>query len=319
MVVLEEVLRHRLRSQREPDGTVTYSLNRDSRRWSATRWQVLAVAVGARMTGFLKGRRFLTEVSPLLSELMRSLRPSQRLELEALARKIHVVGAGQKRYDRNEEHQEKLAQLLDGLLLEQPVALSYHSHSAQQRGQPASEMEVHPLCLVLHRGALYFVVRVPAWEGALRLLALDRILDARLEMDAPRFQVPTDFEPQRHFASAFGIWTGTERHKVSIRIEAEYAPYVAERSWHPSQRMTFDEQGRLLLEMTLGDLHEVEEWLLGMGQKAEILEPGGLLCYGRRRRQYVRVDCATKAVSCQSRVVTPSAPSPRSSAQGKGF
>lgn len=276
MGVLDEVLEHRLRFTREPDGTVVYHLDRATRTWPVERWQLLAVAIGVRMTGFLRGRRFANEVSPLLSELMHSVRASHRLEVDALGRKIHVVDTGRKRYDRDEAKQEHLVALMDGLLLEQPVTLSYLSHRSKTEGQEPRALTVNPLCMVLHRGAMYFVVLVPTvGEGSI-LLALDRIQEARVEMDAPPFLVPRDFDPQRYFESAFGIWTGGESQRVILRIDADYAPYVAERSWHSSQEMRWDDQGRLILELQLGELREIEEWILGMGEKVEVLEPSAL-------------------------------------------
>ena len=282
LVVLREVLDHRLERSESPDGTVVFHLDRATT-WPTTRWQVLAVAVGARMTGFLRGKRFANEVSPLLSALLHSVRARQRLEVEDLGRKIHVVDTGRKRYDLDEAKQDRLAAMMDGLLLEQPVTLTYQSPGAIAAGRPPRTLVTHPFTMVLHRGGVYFIVRVPARAEDPILLALDRILEAKVDLDSASFTVPVDFDPGNYFASAFGIWTGVEPHLVRIRIDADYAPYVAERSWHPSQEFTEDDQGRLILSMHLGELREVEEWILGMGEKVEILEPAALRARVRER------------------------------------
>jgi hypothetical protein len=282
--VLGDVLGYRLERTMGTDGKVVYHLDRAST-WPTTRWQVLAVAVGARMTGFLQGRRFAKEVSPLLSALLHSVRDGQRLDVEDLGRKIHVVDSGRKRYDLDEAKQERLAAMMDGLLLEHPVALSYHSPGARVAGRPPRALTTHPFSMVLHRGGVYFMVRVPEWGDEPILLSLDRIIEAKVEQDSPRFAVPADFDPGAYFASAFGIWTGDEAHQVRLRIDADYAPYVVERSWHPSQETSWDDQGRLVLTLHLGELREVEEWIMGMGEKAEVLEPETLRTQVRERHQ----------------------------------
>jgi len=282
LVVLGDVLGLRLERTMGPDGMVVYHLDRAST-WPTTRWQVLAVAFGARMTGFLRGKRFANEVSPLLSALLHSVRDRQRLEVEGLGRKIHVVDTGHKRYDLDEAKQDRLAAMMDGLLLEQPVSLRYQSPGARAAGRPPRTLTTHPFSMVLHRGGVYFVVRVPERGDAPILLALDRIIEAEVEIDCPSFTLPEDFDPGAFFASAFGIWTGDEAHQVRLRIDADYAPYVAERSWHPSQETTWDDQGRLLLTLRLGELREVEEWLMGMGEKVDVLGPQALRVRVRER------------------------------------
>ena len=49
--------------------------------------------------------------------------------------------------------------------------------------------------------------------------------------------------------------------------------------------MRWDDQGRLVLELQLGELREIEEWILGMGEKVEVLEPSALRARVRDRHR----------------------------------
>jgi predicted DNA-binding transcriptional regulator YafY len=67
------------------------------------------------------------------------------------------------------------------------------------------------------------------------------------------------------------VW-GEPQH-VAIRFRADQAPYVKERTWHSSQKITAEQDGSIVLEMDVADLDEVKRWLLGFGGSSEVLEP----------------------------------------------
>ncbi len=120
-------------------------------------------------------------------------------------------------------------------------------------------------------------------EGARILLSLDRIQHAVLSTDQATFRPPADFDAKTHFKNAFAIWGGSNLFDVRLRIDASYASYVMERTWHHSQHMRPDEQGRLLVDLQVGQLKEVEEWVLSMGEFVQVLEPPALRTAVMRR------------------------------------
>jgi predicted DNA-binding transcriptional regulator YafY len=54
------------------------------------------------------------------------------------------------------------------------------------------------------------------------------------------------------------------------------ARFIAERVWHPSQKLTHRKDGSVILEMTLADLGEVASWVLSFGPTAVVLAPAQL-------------------------------------------
>lgn len=255
-----------------------------------TLWQVLAVAVGARMTGFLSGRAFETEVGPVLQRLRSSLPASQRYKVADLESKIHVVGTGQKDYRRQPAKQRKLANMIEGLLGRLPLDVRYHSYRRKEDGRPPVALRIHPLCLTLYNGAAYFVVDVVDCDDAKlrdkRIgLALDRLLSIDKVPAAQSFEDLDDFDPAEFYKDAFGVWTGEERHEVRLLIDKQYAPYVEERFWHVEQDTMRTGTDELLVELRLSNLQEVQDWILTMGEHVEVLGPPELRSAIQQRLQ----------------------------------
>jgi predicted DNA-binding transcriptional regulator YafY len=67
------------------------------------------------------------------------------------------------------------------------------------------------------------------------------------------------------------IWGETQ--EVKIRFSASQAPYIRERTWHPSQTIETEPDGSTILTLKVADLGEVKFWLIGFGVEATVLSP----------------------------------------------
>jgi proteasome accessory factor B len=108
-------------------------------------------------------------------------------------------------------------------------------------------------------------------RGALRTFALTRITGVATTKTA--FKRPMDFSPEKFFASALGVLGGAGDWRVVIRFTAAAAERVREREWHESQEIRELPDGKLELQLRLGALEEVEQWILGWGAAAEVVGP----------------------------------------------
>ncbi len=278
--VLEEVLGGRLVRKDTPGVGMRWLLDRPRASWKTTRWQVLALALGARMARFLSGRRFDTEVAGVIEQLRESMLPGRRLDVRRLEKKIHVISPGWKEYRKNERAQRQLDEMVEGLLSDRPVELRYLSPSRAEKGEAPRALRVRPLTLVVFRQAAYFVVDVlggdPSKVGRRILLALDRIEGASCDREAEMMEAVHDYEPSAYFASSFGLFTSQEAARVRLKVASGYATYVRERAWHPSQLMEESMEGDLLVELEVAPGWELQDWILGMGEHVEVLEPAEL-------------------------------------------
>ena len=58
-----------------------------------------------------------------------------------------------------------------------------------------------------------------------------------------------------------------------IRFDSYIAPYVKERTWHPSQQLEEMKDGSVILSMNVEGIAEIRSWVLSFGSHAEVLEP----------------------------------------------
>ncbi len=107
----------------------------------------------------------------------------------------------------------------------------------------------------------------------MRVFAVHRVESATLT--SRRFKVPPTFSFDEFTKSAFQLIGGEGQHVV-IRFRADQVPFITERIWHSSQRITQQNDGGIVFEMDVADLGEVSRWLMGFGASAEVLEPEGL-------------------------------------------
>jgi predicted DNA-binding transcriptional regulator YafY len=70
-----------------------------------------------------------------------------------------------------------------------------------------------------------------------------------------------------------GRASGRRKHTIHIAFDSFAAPLVQERQWHPSQKITQLRDGGIELSLTLGNLEEVERWILSWGRHAQVLAP----------------------------------------------
>jgi predicted DNA-binding transcriptional regulator YafY len=135
--------------------------------------------------------------------------------------------------------------------------------------QETTERRVAPYRLCYFRGGLY-VIGHDDRRAEVRIFALERIQKA--ELTSERFQVPKSFDFEAYMESAFGIFRGPETH-VRIAFQASSAHAIAEREWHPSQRIETRRNGTLVLSLRVADTLELRRWILSFGSEAEVLEP----------------------------------------------
>ena len=88
---------------------------------------------------------------------------------------------------------------------------------------------------------------------------------------------PADFAIATYLDSTFRVVRGTgPAHRVRLRFAPTAARYVREKSWHPSQRLTEQPDGSLVLTLKLSHLLEVRRWAMSFGGDCEVLEPAEL-------------------------------------------
>lgn len=159
--------------------------------------------------------------------------------------------------------------LSGAVLRQEEVAFAYRKPGDAKKTQ----RRVRPYHLA-NRENLWYLVGFDLERQALRTFALPRIAEVVVAKET--FVRPPDFSPDKFFSTALGVLGGTGDYRVVIRFAPQVAERVREREWHESQEMRELPDGGLELQMRLGALSEAEQWILGWGAAAEVIEPAEL-------------------------------------------
>jgi predicted DNA-binding transcriptional regulator YafY len=158
-------------------------------------------------------------------------------------------------------------QLVEALGQRRAVRVYYQSLAEDQR----IRTRIHPYRLLFSRRSWYLIGR-SSLHRATRTFNLGRILD--LEVLEDQYQIPRGFSTERYLGNAWHLVPepGPDR-EVVVRFGKQVAQNVAEVAWHKTQRLEFHADGTLDFHVTVSGLHEISWWILGYGDRAEVLRP----------------------------------------------
>jgi len=163
-------------------------------------------------------------------------------------------------------HAQTWSTISDALQRNKTMSMRYQKPHAPQ----ASNRLVDPYHMVNYQGEWYLIGYCHLREKILTF-AVSRIEHAALT--SKTFDEPSDFDHNQYSVSRFGIFSGAEQYQVEILFDKNHAPYILEREWHPSQKITMKNDGSLVLSMTTNHLFNVKQWVLSWGAGAKVMSP----------------------------------------------
>jgi proteasome accessory factor B len=151
------------------------------------------------------------------------------------------------------------------------VELTYDA-ATYSPGRPPRRSRVHPYLLEASATtrALY-LIGFDESRGAVRTFKLQRIMELSVS--------PDTFEPsdpafvQEGLDRAWGVITDQEEVEVELRFDAAIAPLVTETTWHPTEQVTREADGRVLWRARVPGTLEIRRWILQWGAQVEVLAP----------------------------------------------
>ena len=152
------------------------------------------------------------------------------------------------------------------LLGRQRLQILYYSRVRNE----SSAREVSPQLLIHHRGNWY----LGAWchqQEAMRSFAMDAIEQASVLSKTSKAMPKKALDG--FVGQGYGIFSGSEVQWAKLRFTEERARWVSRELWHPLQRLTPKEDGRLVMELPFTDLRELSMDILRQGRHVEVLGP----------------------------------------------
>jgi predicted DNA-binding transcriptional regulator YafY len=138
---------------------------------------------------------------------------------------------------------------------------------------PEKTYDVLPLKLFAYQGALYLMCQLP-WASSPTTLHLHRLRGLRVLRK--KGKPPRDFDPRKLETAAFGVFASGNPTTYRLRFDPGVAPYIRERSWHPTQRLDERADGGVDLRFRCDASPEVASWVQSWGDGVEVLAPASL-------------------------------------------
>jgi predicted DNA-binding transcriptional regulator YafY len=159
---------------------------------------------------------------------------------------------------------QNLSGVLKAILNYKKISFDYYSVQNQKH----SHKEVSPLGVKYFNHNFYLAAYYKKIDQVI-VFAINRIQELRVSDQA---QDEVQFDSDLYFNSGFGIYTG-DTFQVKLQFFPPTSDYVAERIWHPKQKITHLEDKSIILEMPANSLSEMKKFVLSYGAKVKVLEP----------------------------------------------
>lgn len=228
--------------------------------------ELVALYVGQKALAQYKGTSFEAPLSTAFRKITDGLRDTISMTWSDLDSAISFRSTGRAVADVH-----LFEQLSHAVFKQFEVRFEYKKPGAA-RYEQRSVQPYHLGCVE----NLWYLFAFDLDRGQLRTFALPRIRDVRVSKT--KFKRPLDFSIGRFLGESFGVFTKPTKtkHVVRIAFDAFAASRIEERQWHPSQKikqLSRDRGGGIELSLTLGNLEEIERWILSWGGHAEVLGP----------------------------------------------
>lgn len=224
---------------------------------------------GEELHALLSADQLLANVQPgLLDEDIGPLRKRLRQLLEnrhtsanGLASRVRILGMADRPVDA-----ETFRNAATALAQRRRLHCRYHARGSDE----TSARTVSPQRLTRYRDNWY----LDAWchsRKALRSFSLDRMTQTTIQTTAAK--TLDDKTLEQHYASAYGIFSGTAQHTAVLRFSAQRARWVGEEHWHPQQQSRWLEDGRYELRIPYQNPIELILDILRYGAEVEVIAP----------------------------------------------
>jgi len=160
--------------------------------------------------------------------------------------------------------------IVDAIEKRRTIELDYSSLKEYQRIK--TKVRLYTLMFYEHS---WYIVGYSSMHREVRNFNVVRI--ESLKMLKERFSIPKSFDLDRRIGSAWALipGSGPDSHVV-VKFGSFVAHNVAQVRWHKTQRTTFQPDGSLIYEATVSGFDEIEWWILGYGDQAEVKSPNKL-------------------------------------------
>ncbi|MGC4096873.1 MAG: transcriptional regulator [Nitrospira sp.] len=254
-----------------------YPLEQEDGRWrlpasfkgleiTVSPYELMSLYLAQSHLAYLRGTPFCDDLEAVIQKVEAGLSDRIKNHLE----RIVTTFAPLQRPTRGYAAQREVIESVRKALLRQ---LTVVLHDYRKPGERPQDYRVDPYGLILYQYGLY-LRGYSHQAGELRMFALERIKS--ITVTDGMFELPQSAPFLKRLDRTFGLIEESPQ-EVKIWIAPEWAYFVQERSWHPSQEVKLQKDGSIILTMRCGGLDELTAWVLSFGPGAKVLGPQALI------------------------------------------
>lgn len=169
--------------------------------------------------------------------------------------------------DRNESiiKGEILSKVLNAVVDRKKIKFIHHNYFREE----SKEIELYPHLIKQYLNQWYVFGCLPS--GEFSSFELDHVLE--LEVLTETFKLKNK-KPKEMFNSVIGLKHSDEKvESVVLSFDYFQGKYIKSQPIHPSQKILFDTEKELRIELRLKVNYELEELILKYGQRVKVVEP----------------------------------------------
>lgn len=235
---------------------------------SLSKGELFALTLGARMLSAYAGSGYEEELRSSIQKLSERLPDDTWVDLQQLADERVIFRSGAEMINLDPEIWQLL---LEACHTKHSVWMRYYTASRDQE----SERIVNPYLLHIYRATNPYLIGFCHNRQDYRWFRVDRIKEIKILPDT--FTVDPNFDKEKHLQQIFQYEVGGKTFTVKVKFNAQTAPFIRERKWHPSQEIEEHQDGSLILTLQSSGLNDLKRWILSYGAGAIALEPPELV------------------------------------------
>lgn len=169
---------------------------------------------------------------------------------------------------KDEKYLRILPTLAEAWISQHQVKISYQALSEKE----ATERTIEPYFIEpAAPGHSSYVIAYCHRTKSLRTFKVERI--EAIQASSDPYVIPPDFDVNAYLGSSWGIVVKDEVETIKLRFIPQIARIMEETIWHPSQVLERQSDGSIIMTLSVTNTVELYSWILGWGEKVEILEP----------------------------------------------
>jgi len=236
-----------------------------------------------RLTDLVKGTPIAKDAKSLLDKARQLYDPSLIIDADTLDQSL--FGFSQTGYIDYSDFSRQIDFILQAATEKRLCRVTYKGYSHEK----TKDYKVAPYMILIRKGTLYAVVNVENRKNYIFLL-IHRI--KQIEILNEKFKRRKDFKLENHLKDSIGIFSGEWMKPVNVKLkfDPDIAETIADRIWHPSQKIQRHKDGSVTLSMKVVVSDELLGWIGGWQHYVEVLGPrelrnrvvAGLLAHVRK-------------------------------------